>query len=261
MKRTLSCLALVALFTIAVPERASATSFIMLGNDTSAPEAMYALNGTFLGSFGPTGATGAAFDGTGHVFINFPLANEIREFDGSATLLSTLTNPRGFNEDMAPGAGNTLYVDENSGEILHIDYSGNVLDSFDLGVFGIGVGFDGTFLYTTAGFTTSSGVITKRQLDGTPVATLDTGFGGSLSLGVDPSDGTYWVGYLGIVRHFDGTGGLIGSFSTPDANFFHDGLEIGSFETTTPVPEPSSLLLLGSGVGGIALAAYRRKKA
>jgi len=257
-KRLFSSVFAFCLFTVAFAAVGKA-EILMIGNDTSAAAAQYDLNGNFLGFFGPSGATGTAFDGAGHVFIDYPVSNTIQEFDSSATLLNTIPNTGGFGEDLSRGPGNTLYVSEASGEIVHIDLSGTILDSFDSGAFGSGIAFDGTFLYTSDGFG-GTGVITQRLLDGTPTGTtINASFSSNLSLGYDAEHDTFWEGRQSEVAEFDRSGNLLFSFSTPDSAYYHDGIDVGSFDVTTnPVPEPASFVLIASALVGLGLVRRRR---
>lgn len=79
---------------------------------------------------------------------------------------------------------------------------------------------------------------------------------GSYSLGA----GDVLTGYeLHAAIQFDG---LVSSISwTNSPNEYWHGFTFGVAETTATVPEPSTLLLLGSGLAGLAFYARKRKKA
>jgi len=82
----------------------------------------------------------------------YPFESIIREFDSLANVVGTIPNNFGFGEDMTFGGNGTLWLSEASGFIAHIDAAGNLLSSFDTGQFGAGITTDGTFLYTSDGF-------------------------------------------------------------------------------------------------------------
>ena len=247
------------LFGIAV-DLARADSFMIMGNDLRQSPAEYSLTGTFLGSFNAPAGSGVTFDGAGHLYVDYPEASQISEFDSAGTHLNTISYTGHFGESLAYDSVNSsIWLAGSDGSITDLSLSGIVLGSFTISTsaFVPGVAFDGTFLYTSAGLY-GNDVITQRLLDGTPVSTIIAYFPGYLnswdasSLAYDATDGTLWAGYNGEVREFRLDGTLLTSLATPDANFYHDGLTVGSFV----VPEPPSLLLVGSILGAAGL--FRR---
>jgi hypothetical protein len=249
---TIASAAMIASGTAASQARAA---FLMVGTDTNASAAEYSLTGAFLGTFGPSGATGTAFDGAGHVFIAYPSQSVIREFNSSGTVLDTISTGI-FPEDLT-FAGGTLFVSgASSGTVQRIDLNGNVLSSFSA-AFGTGLASDGSFLYTSDGFS-GAGVITKRMFDGTPISAISTGFGSNLSLARDPADGSFYISLISSISHYDASGNFLGSFATPDSPYYHDGLDVGSF--SAGVPEPSTWAMMLLGFGAIGFAGYRRAR-
>lgn len=212
-------------------------STLWIGNDTTSPVERYTSSGTFIDQWGITGATGTALDGIGFVYTVVPSGNDsvITKYDASGTAVATIhfttgtENGNGFPswiEDMAYRSNtNTLWVSGFNGIIYNIDLSGNKLSEFDTGHTFTGIATDGTYLYTTGGF--DDDTVVKRNFDGTIISTFSTGFSGGGGIGYDASDSTLWVGYSGLVRHFDLSGTLLALFSTPTSGAFHDGLEVG----------------------------------
>ncbi len=216
------------------------------------------LTGTVIGSFGPTEASGLAINnatntiyvGTSGGFITS------RNLASPNTVLTTTHAGTAFGEDMAFDGTYLWRVDIGSTSIDKIDpNTGAILFSFGTGGFlPLGIAWDGKDLWVSqfadggvvAQFTTS-GVFTgnKFYLPGNVL-------GGGLAY--DTSDGTLFVGTWDAVYHVSTTGTVLGSFATPDVRFV-DGLE---FQPSSGVPEPSSMLLLGSGLMGLVGAARHR---
>ena len=257
--RNASGLTCVALLAAAL---ASGGPIVLIGNDTNTAASMYTESGTFLGHLGAfSGSTGTAFDGAGHAYVAYGNvgSSSIREFDGSGTLLNTITFSQGWSEDITFIA-NTLWVSEAfTGTQFHIDLAGNLLGSF-AGVFAEGIATDGTFLYTSDGFS-GTGVITQRTLAGVATGvTISTGFSASLSLGYDALNNTFWMGRLNEVGEFNLAGAKVGGFlTTADSNFFHDGIAVGDFGAAQ-TPEPASLFLLGPALAGLLIARRGRAR-
>src|SRR5581483_815280 len=210
----------------------SAAPILFVGDAGISGIQRYDLDGNLLGSFGPSGATGVALDGMGHVFLVQPADTEsvISTYDASNNPLNSITftsgtdNGNGFPgyiNGATWGAG-SLWLAGYNGMVYRVNTAGVVLSSFDTGSTFTGVATDGTYLYTTQGL--GGGNIIKRNLDGSVISTIVTGLSESFGLGFDAASGAFYVGGSDVVTRVDSTGMVLGALSIPG---IHTGLAVG----------------------------------
>ena len=234
-----------------------AGDILLLGFDTQTPVQRWTDTGTFIDNFGQGGAAGSAFDGAGNFWTVAPAFgnNTIQKYDSAGTAIGssfTASVSGQWIEDMTYGSGH-IWASTYEGHVFELDpTSGNTISSFDSIASFAGVAFDGTYLYTTNGFSGDDS-IEQRTTSGSFLGSISTGFSGGAGIGYSSTDNSFWVGYLGgEVRHFDTTGTLLGSFIAGTAP--HDGLEVYA-----PIPEPETYTMLLAGLGLLGFMARRRK--
>jgi arylsulfate sulfotransferase len=247
---------------------------VWVGPNSAGPVDLYATDGTSTGTYGPTGATAATADGLGDTFVSVPNLNTnqtvIFEYGsdpntpiGEYTLQGT--NPGasdGYLDDLAYGGSGTLWAAGFNGTIYHIDFAtATVLSAFDTGSTNVGVGTDGSILYTTTGF--GSGELITYAFDGTPLSMIFTGLTDSLGIGYDPSNQTLWVGGDGVVSDVDGSGVILNSFAVLSATgdpIVASGVEVAPVNGVIATPEPATLALTCLGLLGFIVSRLARSR-
>jgi hypothetical protein len=139
--------------------------------------------------------------------------------------------------------------------------TGTVSSTGGLGFTTSGIGmqssFDGTEEFTTTFTTNSSGLGTisvsaadGNSLSGNIVGTTHSAFGGQQTLTFDVDWTSLSAGVQAALGASSGIGQSVVQFKTSSTAAVSAYLNINS----SPVPEPSTLLLLASGIFGVALA-------
>jgi len=247
-----------------------------------------------LGFAGPASASTmslwASDSGTGQASVLY----ELDPVTGA--VLSSLPGPGVFADALSfTNDGNYIWVLDSltNSTVFRIDLAGAIQQQFDLaldaegltvlqdGSLVIGGGNSGVmaFVDPLTGLITSSfavanavfgmasngvdrlyglrinGVIDTYDLAGNLLASLSTGIGGNtLGLAATPTGGFFVSVVGGSIFELDGLGNILNSFGTPGP--FTEGLDFPSVQVAAAVPEPATLLLLGTG---LAAAGVRRR--
>jgi hypothetical protein len=205
-------------------------------------------------------------DGPGFLYSGDPNSNTLRTIDYNGNLLTSVT--AGFanaccNEEMQFSNGN-LYHAHWSDNIQQIDpVTGAVIQTFaqpDV----VGLAVVGSTIWSTHWNAQQVGTWDPGTNVFTPVFTTPQLAG---ALAYDPGAGILWVGQLGgMVVPYNLTGTQLGpgfnaiaGLGLPAGTRIDtvDGLTFQG-EGTQPVPEPATLLLLGSGLVGFGLKRRRQ---
>ena len=250
-----------AILVCATSACADLTNTLWIGNSQDASLGILntTTTGTVLRTIPNTTAIGFAIDESANSLYvnNMGSGGGIYNLDTLATIGSfTLPN---VSEDMTSAGG----------AIWSGDFFGNALDKVDpttgLRIGGFSLGFSplGLTADGAGGFWVSEfafGALLRHfDSSGNLLGTMDPTDISSLrgGLAFDPRDGTLYIGTFNAVYHYTTAGVDLGHFDTPDDRFV-DGLEFSA--VASPVPEPSTLLLLGFGMIALGRFATRLQR-
>lgn len=260
---------LLVLFLTVSPAFADGT--LWFGNDTVGNVFQTSTTGTVLTDLGTLPVTGIAWDGN-HLYMVDREGNfTVRTPDGATVLRSFFVASNDTGEDLAfDGTRGVLWRIVHTNVLQEIDpTTGTLITSYLLPTAdpvlgplgGLGIAYDPTRdrLYVSYCQQGCTGLVAGL------VQVIDPNTGLVLSdlfrtdfysggLAYDPFNDSLWIGgtFQAYDMALDGT--LLTSFNKPPAGFA-DGLEF-----VPQVPEPSSLVLLGSGIAGLAGAVRKRLK-
>jgi hypothetical protein len=265
MKHRVNLTAVVVFATVCLCSGAQAST-LWVGNDTSGPVQQWTTSGIFKGTFGASGATGTALDGSNAWTVQPGSSDSvITKYNAAQTPVGTIhftggiENGNGFPswiEDMASGTNHTLWLSGFNGEIYHINSLGTVLSSFNSGHTYSGIEVLGNSVYTTSGISGNS--VYQFDLAGNLLSTITVaGVSGVGGLAWDPTTNTFWAGTFGALDHFNTSGVILSTLNIGGG--FHDGLAVGDLHAVSAVPLPSTWGMMLLGLVCLGFMAYRQK--
>ncbi len=244
---------------------------LWMGNDTVGNVFQTATTGAVLTNLGPMPVTGIAWDGN-HLFMADPFGNFTERTANGLTVLNSFVVPSGdTGEDLAwDSKRGVLWRIVHTNTLQEISPTGTLLNSFSIPTSdpilgtegGLGIAYDSKrdLLYVSfcpVGCSSLSVGLVETIDPNTGLVIGDlfrtSGFATG-GLAYDPANDSLWVGDLTVVRDMSLSGSVLSTITRPQPGGFVDGLEL----VPSPVPEPSSLVLLGSGIAGLVGAARRK---
>ncbi len=218
----------------------------------------------------PTNNESIVFDKTGNFYVGGAGGNIIREFNPSGTLLHTFTvavGPRGTDWIDLAADQHTLFYTSEGGSVRRFDTTANTqLTDFtnSLG----GTSYATRLLSDGGALVAHTSNVLRLDSSGNVIHTYTIPGSTTLfALNLDPDGTSFWTGNIdgtGTVFHIRiSDGAVLGQFNTvaPGGNDLA-GLSIFGEITQggSTVPEPGTLLLVGSGIVGLVGSAWRKRR-
>lgn len=215
------------------------------------------LNATFV--TGISAPEAIVFNSAGNMLVTSVGGTGITEYSPTGTLLNTfIAGTRTDWMDLAANQ-NTMYYTDESGAIHVLDLPSNTKQADLINGLGGGAALrilsDGSILLAAEG----AGVVDRVLPNGTVSQIYSlAGIGFPFALNVDPDGTSFWTADPNgnIVRVDIASGAILTSFNSGSGSTF--GLTVFGERVVSTTPEPSSILLMGTGLLGLA-GVVRRK--
>ena len=225
----------------------------------------------FIAGNNPSNNESIVFDQAGNFYVGGAGGNQIRKFDSSGALLNSFTvavGPRGTDWIDLAADQRTLFYTSEGGIVRRFDTVTNT-QLTDFASFG-GTSYALRLLSDGGALVAHTGNVVRLNSSGGVVQTCTVPGGTALfALNLDPDGTSFWTANInstGTVFHVRISDCAVLNQFDPSPLVDTAGLSVfgeitqGGPGPLNPVPEPTTMLLLGSTLTGLGIARWRHRK-